>query len=108
MGTFSPPEDANLSPNGPFQKIVIPSAIKGNAKRLQYCTSMCAQLDSPELRASKVIFIRGVLEFTGPEFAAILDKIVYKNPEPIPITVITSAPSHAGRFHAIPDHQPIQ
>ncbi|KAJ8669416.1 hypothetical protein QAD02_000675 [Eretmocerus hayati] len=96
MGTFSPPEDANLPPNGPFQKIVIPSAIKGNAKRLQYCTSVCAQLDSPELRASKVIFIRGVLEFTEPEFAAILDKIIYKNPEPIPITVITSAPSHAG------------
>ncbi|KAJ8670059.1 hypothetical protein QAD02_001318 [Eretmocerus hayati] len=96
METFCPPEDANLHPDGPLQKIVIPAEIRSNTERMEYFTSICAALKTPALQACRVAFTRQALIFSDAEREAILDAVIRRNPVPIPITVVSSRPSYAG------------
>ncbi|KAJ8687941.1 hypothetical protein QAD02_023736 [Eretmocerus hayati] len=96
METFCPPEDANLHPDGPLQKIVIPAEIRSNTERMEYFTSICAALKTPALQACKVAFTKQALIFPDAEREAILDAVIRRNPVPIPITVVSSRPSYAG------------
>ncbi|KAJ8684640.1 hypothetical protein QAD02_020433 [Eretmocerus hayati] len=82
-------------PAGPIQEIIVPEELGPNDARLREFTTACRDLATETHRKAKVIFGRDILRLIEAQRIVCLKTVVRSNPRKIPITVVSSQPSHA-------------